>query len=168
MEQKEMEEKNRKRENAIREGWDTWTFWQVSSTELLEKFSAGCFRPSSIDLPVLLIGGRVSAICARNIASIIGQADSSLIKSGQGPFFFRARSTDLSISRTVYPTSSFLNLVTSDTGSIDWLQIKANLSKVEVFEEHRAAAATRTISIPSCLLLHFLLLPIPSAFLINF
>lgn len=55
--QKEMEEKNRKRENAIREGWDTWTFWQVSSTELLEKFSAGCFRPSSIDLPVLLIGG---------------------------------------------------------------------------------------------------------------
>lgn len=111
---------------------------------------------------------RVSAICARNIASIIGQADSPLIKSGQGPFLFRARSTDLSISRTVYPTSSFLNLVTSDTGSIDWLQIKANLSKVEVFEEHRAAAATRTISIPSCLLPYFLLLPIPSAFLINF
>ena len=65
---------------------------------------------------------RVSAICARNIASIIGQADSPLIKSGQDPGFFpfvlpcyRQRPVSRLPETGLSQLSSFLNLVTSDT-----------------------------------------------------
>lgn len=79
----------------------------------------------AIDFSALLIGGiQVSAICARNIASIIGQMDSprSLKAAGSLLSLFVLLSSSTWSSgrpfRSQGPTF-FRNLVTSDTGSND-------------------------------------------------
>lgn len=99
-------------------------FRQVSSTErsTREVFSWLVFNLPPIDFyppSPRSSEWRVSAICARNIASIIGQADSPLIKTGRDRSLFFLDSRVASYLSLPSPTFSFLNLVTSDTALID-------------------------------------------------